>query len=179
MSMITVLVMNRMKDSLTTTMQTNVSSGSIERADVVKVGLFQEDPLRNNIHLAIQGGDHTDPNYRDGIVTINQMDNLGFNPIPREIGGGSSWWRRGTIELGCFFVREGLTEDKATEAAYNVLGRLEANLESIQVADLVDDFGEAAQRLWLGGNTFVQSGGPPRSYIFRGRVFWSCETERP
>jgi hypothetical protein len=179
MTMIVPMVMERMKDELTAVLQTPYAESAIERADLIKVGLMQESMVKKNVSLCIQGGDHTDPNYKDGISSLEGMDDFHWKPPVREIGGGSTWYRRGVIQVYCFYILEGLTEEQATQAAYDVLGRLEANLESIQVGDLVDDFGEQAVRIWLTSNTFVQGGGPPSSYIFRGRVFWYCETERP
>lgn len=176
---ITNLILDRLVDHLTRVMQTGIDSDDPTRADVVKKGLLQEGKIEKNVALGIQGGDHEDPKYMDGIQSLPGMADIHFAPALREIGGGQAWWRRGVVQVECFFIKEGLTENLAHEHAYAVLGRLQNALDTCDMNDLSDDYGEQAIKLFCYGNTFFGSGGPPRTYIFRGKVFWAVWTERP
>lgn len=173
------LILHAMKDHLVSSLVTNQLPEDPIYFDVVKIGRWQDDPKRKNVHLAISGGDAEDFKYMDGIATLDDLDDLGFYVPAREFGGGQSWWRRGTIQIGCYFIRERYEEEVAVEYAYAALGRLMAEVENVDVTNLEDDFGERAIRIFLYGNSFFQSGGPPRSYIFRGKLLWACLTERP
>lgn len=173
------LILHAMKDHLVRRLQTDQLPEDPIYFDVVKIGRWQDDPRSKNVHLAISGGDADDFKYMDGIVTLDDLDDLGFYLPAREFGGGQSWWRRGTIQIGCYFIRERYEEEKAVEYAYGALGRLMAEIEQVNVSNLADDFGEKAVRMFLYGNSFFQSGGPPKSYIFRGKLLWACLTERP
>jgi hypothetical protein len=173
------LILDKIVAKLTEVMQTNVDTTDITYADLVKKGLLQEPKLTKNVALGVTGGDHDNPDYMDGIVTLEDMQNIGWTASAREVGGGQLWWRRGVVRVECFFVRERLEEPAAFQAGYEVLGRVEANIENINLSGVVDDFDERAIRLYCIGNTFFESGGKPKTFIFRGKVLWQCLTERP
>jgi len=179
MTQIVNLILDRLVTHLTQVMQTDIPVDDLTYADLVKIGLLQENKTKMNIGLGITGGDHDNPDYTDGIVTLDDFKNIAFQLPAREIGGGQMWWRRGIVRLECFFIREKLEENTAFNAAYETLGRLLSNLEIISMHDLVDSFDERAIKLFCVGNTFFESGGAPRSFIFRGKVFWQVLTERP
>lgn len=171
-------ILTAMVDHLTEHMKTPIDATDLTYVDTIKKGLLQDNKLKRNVAIGLTGGDHDDPTYRDGIVTDEKMPNIGFVLDPREIGGGQMWYRRGVARLECFFIRERLTEDEAFDAGYEILGRLMQNIENLDVSYLYDDFGEHAIMLFCNANTFFESGGGPKSFIFRGKVFWQCLTER-
>lgn len=175
------LLLDRLVRELTRTCITEITTpGSPVRADFVKKGLVQENKLQKNIQIGVTGGDHEDPNYRDGIVTLSELPNIGWRVPVREVGGGEMWWRRGIVRIETFFVGANANyEDQAHKYAYEILGRVEETVAATYVADLVDSFSEHAELMFCFGNTYFESGGPPKSYIFRGKVFWTCLTERP
>jgi hypothetical protein len=175
------LILDALVEHLTATMQTAIETDDLTYADIVKKGLLQSDKTKKNIQLGVIGGDHDTPEMQDGIVTLRGMPNVGieFNQYPREIGGGQLWWRRGIVKVDCYFVREKLNEDDAHDAAYEVLGRLMNSIENMSMTGLVDDYDERAIKMFCYGNTFFESGGPPKTYIFSGKVLWCCLTERP
>lgn len=178
MTMIVNMVLDRLLVHLTQKMQTDFPKNNPTRATVVKKGLLQQAKVENNIAIGIIGGDHEDPNYRDGIVTIETMQNIAQNFPAREIGGGQLWWRRGVVMIECFYIQQQLSETVAFEQSYDVLGRLLDQIEQAPVSGLVDSYGERAIKIYCHSNTFFESGGPPNQYIFRGKVFWSVMTER-
>lgn len=174
--MIVPLILQRYKTALTTALITNVTGPT--QAKLVKIGRFQDDPTIKSIYVAISGGDPDNIEYRDGIVSLEEMQRIGFAAYPREIGGGQMWWRRGVIQVGCYFVVERVNEETAAQYAYDVLGRIENAIEGTTVIDLVDDFNERAIMGFCFSNSFFESGGPPQDYIWRGKVLWSVLTER-
>lgn len=148
-------------------------------ADVVKKGLLQITKTTKNVQIGVTGGDHEDPNYRDAIVTVDDLPNAGFVIDPREIGGGQYWMRRFVAKLEVYWIIQRFNENVAHDKAYEILGRLMSNIENAPVNGLVDSYEERAIKPFLYANTFFQSGGPPASYIFRGKVQFQVLTERP
>jgi len=173
------LLLHRLKEQITLKMQTELLPGDASIARVVKIGLLQQNKVENVIAIGVTAGDHEDPNYRDGIVTIESMQNIGMNVSPREIGGGQAWWRRGVINIECFFILQQYTEERATSVAYAALGRLLSAVDTCPMSGMVDSYGEVATNMFCHSHTFFQSGGPPVQYIFRGKIFWTALTERP
>jgi hypothetical protein len=180
-TMIVDLLLDRLVEQLTLKCITELTDpNDPTKADFVKKGLLQENKLQKNIQIGVQGGDHEDPNYRDGITSLSELPNIGWRVPVREVGGGEMWWRRGVVRIETFFVGANANyESQAHQYAYELLGRVEETIAATYVADLVDSFGEHAELMFTFGNTFFESGGAPKSFIFRGKVFWTCLTERP
>lgn len=175
------MVLDHLVATLKEGMQTAIPTTVLSYADVVKKGLLQTDKTSKNVQIGVMGGDHEDPNYLDGIITMREAEaamGMDLN-WPREVGGGQLWWRKGVVRVECFFVRERLTEDEAFDAGYEVLGRAMNLIEKVDLSNLTDDFDEHAIMILCYQNTYFESGGPPKSYIFRGKILWSCLTERP
>lgn len=173
------LILEAIRDDLKLHMRDNVAEDNINRADIVKIGLLQDSKTNKNIQLGVTGGDHDNPEEQDGISSIDKLPDIGLKFPVREIGGGKIWMRRGVVKVECFYVREKLEEEEATRYAYAVLGRAMDIVDNVQVAGLVDDFGERALTIDAYSNTFFESGGPPKTFIFRGKIMWAVHTERP
>lgn len=178
MGMIVPMIVDAIVERLTDTLITSIPPDDPTRADIVKAGRFQDNPIHRNVYAAVTGGDPDDPNYKDGIITLEDMDRIGWRFPVREIGGGELWWRRGIVSLGCYFIRDKASETLAAQYAYDILGRIEKSLSHMPLTNLSDDYGEKGIFLTVYGNTFSESGGPPTSYIWRGKVFWSALTRR-
>ncbi len=180
MSQITNLLLDRIVENLVANLNTGLVKTDLEYADIIKKGLLQQDKVQFNVQIGVQGGDHENPNYQDAIVTDRDLQDIGINwqSVAREIGGGQLWWRRGVVRIETFFVKEGLKENPAHIAAYNILGRVMNLIEQTDLNGIVDSYGERAENIYVFKNTFFQSGGQPNTFIFRGRVFWACSTWR-
>lgn len=173
------LILMAIRDDLKLHMMDEVAEDDVNRADVVKIGLLQESKTKKNIQLGITGGDHENPEEQDGISSIDKLPDIGFDLPVREIGGGKIWMRRGVVNIECFYVREKLDEESATLHAYAALGRAMEVIDNVKVAGLKDDFGERALFIDCYSNTYFESGGPPRTFIFRGKIMWAVYTEKP
>lgn len=172
------MILSEMVTHLTLNLQSNVPDDDPARFDVVKRGLILSEKTTKNIQLGIQGGDHEEPDMEDGIFTLQKMPEVGIFYSPREIGGGQTWVRRGVARIEAFFIEQTYAEDRAFRVAYNALGRASKYLETTPVSGLLDSYGERALTIHCYASTFHQSGGPPASYIFRGKIKWVVFTER-
>jgi hypothetical protein len=158
----------------------SLGTSDLARATIVKKGRYQDDPVRDSIFLAVQGGNLENPNQLDGIVSLGSHPNIGWSMPPYEVGGAAAWWRKGIVNIGCYFIQEQYTEEVAMEVAYTVLGRTEYAIETLSLDGLSpDDWGEVAFKMFLVGTNFFMSGGPPKTYIWRGKVHWMCLTQKP
>lgn len=175
---ITYMVIEKLCAQLLKAMQTDIPLDDPTRADIVKIGRFQQNPIKNNVHISVSGGSLTDPELIDGIVTIKDMDKIGMNVYAREIGGGQFWWRRGEVRVETFLTQGNIPELDAAQYAYEIYGRVMNNIENVVVGGLVDDFGERAIKLFCFASAYMESGGPPSKYIWRGYVKWQFLSER-
>lgn len=179
MTMVVNEILKKMVTELQTYMNVGLTEDNLLYVDEIKRGLIQENRNRKNIIIAVQGGDHEDPNYVDGIVSLEEFDKIAFTLPAREIGGGEMWWRRGVIKVEAFFIRQKLSEDEAHDTGYELLGKILNTLKDVNMTGVSDSYGEAAIKLFVYANTYFQSGGKPNQFIFRGKLLWACLTERP
>lgn len=178
MTQVVNLILDKLVTDLKATCQTPFPTTEPTRAKEVKKGLLQERKLENIVAIGVTGGNHEDPNYLDGIVTLDTMKNIGFTVPPREVFGGTYWYRRGVVKVECFWILKLFNEDVAHEKAYEVLGRIEQTIADLNPTGIVDQYGEGLVKVFVTSNTFFQSGGPPNNYVFRGNIFWSALTYR-
>jgi hypothetical protein len=177
-SHITHLLVNRIATQLDSDLRVAVSDKYI-KAKVVKPYRFQASPIENNIYLYVTSGDPDDPSLMDGRVTVDETDNLKMSFPAGEIGGGHYWWRRGTIYIGAYYVTDNLDQDVAANYAQTVRGRAEYYAERVNVANLVDEFGERAYYLMVISGLLTEGGGPENQYLWRGKLIWQALTHRP
>lgn len=179
MSDVTTMILDAIKTQMTKDLITTVAGNDPTKADIVKLGRFQEDPLKSNVYAAISSGDPERTEWSDGIVTLESMQNIGFSIDPREVGGGEVWWRRGVVQIGCYFIKDRFTEDNAIANANKFLHRAINSIKQTKVNGLTDSYSEKAVLLFVSSNNYSESGGPPNQYIWRGKIWWQVLTERP
>lgn len=167
-------------DEIVNSIQVNLVDTAVPtdpaRITIVKSGLLQEQKLQRRIALGVTGGDREYPNMIDGIMSMKEHPNIGWTMPTREIGGGQSWWRRGTIVFEAFLVRENLDEIGARNAAYEAMRTIVETVRATNVSHLVDSSGERALRIFVPANTMFEGGGGPTKFIFRGKILWLCAT---
>jgi hypothetical protein len=176
-------IINMILDTVVTSLQKTMADDIEDlntKATLVKKGLLQVNKIQNYIEIGVIGGNHEDPEYKDGIVTLARLPDMAMTIPAREIGGTQVWQRRFMAMLEIYYILQQHTETEAFRYAYEVLGRLMSNIETIDVAGQTDDFGETSiSHPYVYEDTFFESGGPPQSYIFRGSIGFTVFTERP
>lgn len=179
-SMVVPMILYRIKESLESSLVDEVPDENPTRAVLIKVGRFQDNPVDNNVSVAISGGDFEDPAYIDGRVDHQDLNDITIKNIPvGEIGGGEYWWRRGSINFQVFFIRQSFVEDVALQYAYDFYGRLVKAVGRVDLNGLRDDYGELVYNLPLVESvSFFESGGPPNKYIWRGKLLFRVLTWR-
>lgn len=178
-SQIIPMMLYDMRDYLQTKLIDGVPEDSPTRAILVKAGRFQENPVDKNVSIAIAHGDYEDPDYIDGRIDHPDLADLKIRNLPvGEIGGGIYWWRRFSVLVSVFFVRENFEEEIAQQYAYEFYGRLQRSIELKRFA-LDDDFEERAFGYpYVESTTFYESGGKNK-WIFRGKLRFRVLTSRP
>lgn len=178
-SMVVPLILFKLKEYLEFALQDNVPDNDPTKAILVKVGRFQDNPVKKNVSIAISGGDFEDPSYTDARIDHSDMNQISIRNLPvGEIGGGIYWWRRGTIDYKTFFVKQRYEEELALMYAYEFYGRLLTALEQCNLGKLIDAFGETAKGTpFIESASFFESGGASQ-YIWRGKIKWRVLTWR-
>ena len=155
-----------------------------EKAGLVREGSLQDNPEKYRISILVQPfGDPEDPNWRDiAVVYQEQQPERRQMWFPyAEIGGSygsTSWYRRGVVVWQLFATKTKEDRDEARSIAGSVQGRVERGISQAEYA-LTDDFGETVifpmKPMW---SRTEEGGGPPKSFIWHGRVSYQCVTER-
>lgn len=179
--MIIYQLIERIEDTFNASMNIGTSgSGAADWIDFIKFGRLQDSPIEagRDIHLSLSFGSQQNPDLADGICVLEEIEKIAFLTAPREIGRQVEyWWRRGVIEINCYFISRRLAEKAAAAAAYSVLGRVTNILSKLHVMDLVDPWGERALLAFVVSSSYFESGGKDQ-YIWRGRVKFQVLTER-
>lgn len=174
-------ILYKIQETVQTELGDNVPDESPTKVVLCKVGRFQDNPIQKNVSVSISGGDFENEKYLDAPIDHEETDQITmFSRLPvREIGGGSYWWRRGSINFQAFFIRERFDEDVAIRHAYDFYGRLMQCIEQINVSGMIDEYGEKSYGYVIPESTsFFESGGA-KQYIFRGKLYFRVLTWRP
>ena len=177
MSYIKDLLVLTISEWLTLKLITEISDET--QAKLVKPYRFQDNPLDNNIYVWVSAGNPENPEDPDARIGTTGMQDLGLSIPSGEVGGGHLWWRRGKAEVGCYFIRDRYEQEVAANIAQIVFGRTMYYLERAPVNGLVDEFNERAYNMYVYSATFMEGGGPPKQYLWRGYISWQALTERP
>ena len=153
-------------------------------SDLVRLGRLMDDPEGYENPICVHENDPEDPNeWLHQQAT--EMPGYRSQWMPygtREIGGGEVWVRRFTVELNIYLTREGLEREAAKGVMDTVHGRAHHALkDSKKLQGIIDDYGEI---VWLSAGCVVRSrmvlsGGPPSSWIGRGKLWLQVWTEIP
>lgn len=188
-SQISNLIAARLVTKLTADLITAISGEATdpnsEKAGLVREGSLQDNPEKYRISILVHPfGDPDDENWKDIAVAYQEQQ-----PERRqmwfpygEIGGpygGTAWYRRGSVEWQLFATKSKESRDEARAVAASVQGRVERGISQANYSDLTDDFGETVafpmKPMWA---RTEEGGGPPKNFIWRGRVGYQTVSER-
>jgi hypothetical protein len=94
------------------------------------------------------------------------------------IGGGVRYWRSFVIEVKAYYVRTQETRDEARQTSQNVFSRVINTCIANQALQLADSFGEYSIVLVVEDISDSESGGPPQSFNWRGKIKFKVLTEK-
>lgn len=94
----------------------------------------------------------------------------------REIGGGETWLRRGTVRYELFFLGKQISEEDARDTAYIMADNIFNAVKDMNISHVKAD-NESAHSIFVVSAEMLQTGGPPSSWIFRGKFYWEVQTE--
>jgi len=153
-------------------------------SDLVRLGRLMDDPEGYENPICVHENDPDDPGeWLHQQATQLPGHRTQWMPMGAfEIGGAEVWVRRFTVELNVYLTREGLEREAAKLVMDTVHGRAHHALhDENRLAGLRDEYGEV---VWLSRNCVVKSrmvlsGGPPASWIGRGKLWIQVWTEMP
>jgi hypothetical protein len=156
------------------------ASGAPFQAVLVRQGLLQQDPTQERISILVNPNDPDDtsskPEWTDTLAT---SEVTGFDIPSYEVGGGSFWARRFTIDINVYLTQTQEDRQTARAIATTVFGLACKALDGIQACYIEDDFGEIAFMCLYKAITPYEGGGPPNSFIWRGKIRAQFITEKP
>lgn len=172
------LVLSTVSERLLTGLQ-DAGVPSSQLATVVREGLAQQNPVTDRISVFVHHGDpddtSTEPKWLDKTVADYGEGNNDFAGYM--IGGAVKWWRAFVVEIKCYFIRTQEDRDAARGEALAVGARAYNILRSNPGMGMTDSFGETAIILMAEKITDYESGGPPRSFNWRTKIYFRVLTE--
>lgn len=153
-----------------------------ETPGLIRGGLLQENPVKHRIVLLVHSGDPAEENWKDAIVNSRRPGtaNPDLEAPAYEVGGGVMWWRVFTVEILYFGVKSKEPREEARRIANAVTGRVEQAIRRSQrIPPLKDDFDEQCVLVQITNSNIEEGGGPPASFIWRGRLHFQVLTNRP
>jgi hypothetical protein len=170
---------------LTAVCQTALAEDDPTRAGLVRAGRLQANPQTNVTSLLVHPHYPVAPEdwIHEEVREINRThadyyEQYG-SPIiggNQEIGGGSYWQRRGTVELEIFFTQKAYDRSTARDYANTIRRRVEYAINTATTpVGIQDTYGEFCQRV-RAKKSWVLEGGGSSKFLWRGWVFWEALT---
>lgn len=146
-----------------------------EQWGIVKGGRLQDNPTKYDVYICVHIGDPEDPNnWMDSTVanTRDALDRRDFRFPAQEVGGGGQmWWRRFTVEFGYYGMKIQSNRDESRRIADITRGRISRCLNhSTNLTGITDLFGECSLQYVEVASGLFEGGGPPKNFIWRGRI---------
>jgi hypothetical protein len=150
---------------ITQACKTDIPEDDDAYVDIVKSGLFQDDPERKNIVCVHRN----DPNRTEQIGQAGWLDERVETEIGMTIGmeAWEHWHRRFTVEIQCWPT--GKRQDVAKTIMGDVTARVRKAINSHPLFDLFDEYGES---IVVGSNPIRriktdEGGGPEDEYNWK------------
>jgi len=174
------LIMRAVASKLTLELVTNNPDADL-RPGLIRPGRLQDDPETPRISILIFPGDPSDtssrPVWTDGPAIDGVMEGWTIN-AGYQIGGGGMQFRRFCMDINCYFTATQESREDAQKKASWVLKSVQNALHEWNPA-VSDHFGESTVQLYMNKPVPIESGGPPDSFIWRTKYFFSVLTEMP
>ena len=140
-------------DALVAHLQTNLDTEYTTRGmtlSEVKAGRLQDDPERPSDNIMVHIGCPVDPTWQDAPVgdryirfsnSLMGWERGHMSPLG-EVGGGSYWYRRLSVQISTYYTRDRKEQDPAREYANITRGLVEKYCRTLAVTALTDEFDE-------------------------------------
>jgi hypothetical protein len=120
-------------------------------------------------------------------ATPSQDHNLGLDVIPRDLQGGTTWWRKLFVHWSLFMTTSNEPRNQAALMAMRASSMLEIlcsayseyNPWGWRPGTIVDPFGEVAHLPFVGRVFLKEAGGPPHDHIWYGALWVQVLTTKP
>jgi hypothetical protein len=146
-------------------------------ATLIRQGQLQDDPVKHRISLVVNPHNPDDLSSRPWHSDRpgDNEDGRGHEPL-YEIGGGETWERQFCIDINVYLIKTQETRADARQIGLWVFGRAQQAIRENKALGFTDDFGETALYMLVSNVSPYESGGPPTSLIWRGKLFVVAST---
>jgi hypothetical protein len=149
---------------------------------LIRQGANQADPTKPRISIFVNPGDmdstENDPRWSDVPATAGAEP--GWPMLAYEVGGGEMWWRRFSVDINIYLTRTKEDRNEARDIGMVVLSKVQGILQrSNEWLNGTDDFGEVIILMKVSKVIPIESGGPPRTFIWRHKLLISVLTDKP
>lgn len=172
------LIIDRTIADLLDELQTMISTVDDSRAFLVRRGALQDDPTPG-INVLVFANDPFNPNGWEHTSAAMEKGGIGLGNYATEIGGGSLFYRRFTIQIKSFWKPSHTRED-AERLSHVVLSRAERLIDRLTRRGAPigpDTFGEVALDAIPMRSQTLQKGGPGQ-FISEGYIRFMVLTGR-
>lgn len=181
MAFIVSLIQEALKSDLLDALDSQVDGAG---TGSVTLGRLMDDPEGTENPIEILENDPENPGdwlHQQATTLPGHRDQ--YAPIGLwELGGSETWVRRFVVKFNVFLTREGYERDDAIDIINTVHGRImHAVRNSARLPALQDEYGE---NVWMvrhsvAKSEVILSGGPPTSWIGRGKLWVQIWTQLP
>jgi hypothetical protein len=175
------LIMSRIQSHLEAILRDGYTIFDSTRVHTIQIGPLQGDPDPDEARIFIELFEN-DPDKIVNGATTGMDGDWSDNVDEIECGDGDNvhqtWNRRFTLKWRCLFDKTREAMEEGQEIASTIKSRIEHELPKISFSGLIDD-GEYVSRRILSTavkSEKLQSGGPPDSYDFRGKIRFELQT---
>jgi hypothetical protein len=179
------LAMDAYADYLLEKLKTDIPTSDPSRSMLVRAGRLQEDPTRQSAenYVLVQ---ENDPEVENWVHQLNSTVDTppAGSDFTFEMPGASLFWRRISLEVGGYYIVQQYDRETASRHFHRFAGRAAYYAQHAAVdrtagiLGLRDEFNETIIGIYVEKERFNESGGPPKSFIWRGRINIALRTHR-
>lgn len=144
----------------------------------IRQGLSQEDPVKRRIAILVNPGDADDQSSKPSWASSAARGENLFELPTREVDGGGFWWLRYSVDIDVYLIQTKEDRETARKIGMFVFDRAWKSLDYKYFSVSSDD-GQSAFMSIVERHAPYESGGPPTSFIWRGKLFVQVAVETP